>query len=1844
MNFMRSIFAFLAVTGFALQPQTGYAQTATFNEEVARSIAPVQRRQLENLAALSLPSLTEIQERVAPDALRSRVAELEQLGSLAIGTRPVDANGRSPIHHYLLNSLDAMRPHGVEVVGTVRGNVAVPVLWHNSSVAANRGPKMSLTVDGQEFNALPIWPNGAIPSITPKAGLTGPLVDVRRADWDDLRGIDLTGAIALMDFAGGRRIERLFSLGVIAVIVAEDNFVNVTNGHLLFQNTPLPFPRFYVDAQAAADLRGKIASAHAGGRTAQAFLRGGHIFEERPYESIFAYLPARDPLRVEVTPSLLLDLIAGDFNLRAEDLTLVNNLVNPVLSAGQTLLIPGGRGTYTVSRDDLTQRLARMYGNSVAELRSLNNLGNEDPSVGTVLTLPNPQGPLVVVVPIDSTSVVPDAPHGAQVRANLAAALAMLEHVATSSMAQRRRDLLIVFLDGDTIGGVGSRTFAEFTFLQNNRFTTGTIRDGSDQLSFYRESAQWFEDGSAPATTAYARQLADDWLYTRVETVRVELAERRIPLVIALNAADNPGERAALQAQLDAIGSELNYIIDFRNRTLTSRDPLSVRLMNFFVEAGTTGSERLRGYGISLEQLKERFLLELAEEETRQTIQEHNLANVARILEVINPGFQRGENRFRMGWYLDLSGSGTNIGISELQPGLTIRTANLRIGVQRNRIASRMRAVSAFAAANVGWAEQFNFVAAEDAAVFTGVRPRAPALYDEFWAFGFVGLVPISAANDSMPYLDTPWDVERFISFDDLSIQARTALTLLKSTLESPLDGQVDQNITRPDLGRITGRTVQFNIRSGIDAQDPIPGSYVFLPFFPREAHWSMPNSGAIPGFRRGVVMTTQLNGGFVGPVENITFNPRPFIFAYQMDFTTGLVGRVMNQGQVGTRIQDTSFVYRRGMETERNLVMIEAYPLVIFPGPDPHTHQPIGGSNRAKVPMTLVDAVINGEPREFGVANPFVHFQENNTDAVVIFMPQGKRVRAVVQRGMDYRMLLVGPVAVDRGRARGQGHLVGPRADGDPNVFMPFTPVVIADEMLQLAQHRLDIFRRYGISSQVLQDAVSRSADLHAQAVQALDEKDYQGAIGLARESWGILVKNYPRILKLGREAVFSSILLMALLVPAAYFLEKLLVGSKGIVRQLAWTTVIFTLGTLYLNAFHPAFRIAVSPFIVVIAFVMILMSVIVLSICYQRFEVILRRARAAGGEIESEEISLMSSLGTALSLGVSNLKKRMFRTVLTTLTVTALTFSIVAFVAVTGSDTVQRRAMPVDTFLDGERIDPIAPKFEGILFRNYQWTVMSEELLNVYETEFGRELEVTARAHFLQVEGGNNAFREGVNQIPLRHHDRAHIITGIMAFMPNEVEFSQLHRAVSHEFWFLPERTGPDGFIPADRRVVIIPDVAAATLGIEPQHLVDNEGQRLPVDQLPLITMSSREWRVIGILNTEHANRIRDINGRSLAMVDYLRSGFSPAIGGKLEDEGESYHMNWQHLAIIPFADRNDVRATLRSVAIRFDDDLNREQFFHDIALRIQNPFFAFEDGQVSFILPVQKVNMAGVAKVFLPVILCILIVMNTMLGAVEERRGEVSMLGAIGLSPKQISFLMLSEATVFSILGILFGTFGGLLFANIILGLNDAGISILSGLSFNFTSMISMVLAMGTGLVVLMATLIPAKQAAALAAPSGMSQWELPPTESDGSIRFKLPFTLTRGNAVGMAAFFEKYLLNHTDSTSEDYNAKNITLGEIEAADGRPGLAITADMWLTPYDLDVSQQLDMRFEPTDTEGVYAVEIILRRYSGTEENWLRTNYNFLNLVRQQFLLWRNLEQEARNQFIEQGIEAVTR
>ena len=698
-----------------------------------------------------------------------------------------------------------------------------------------------------------------------------------------------------------------------------------------------------------------------------------------------------------------------------------------------------------------------------------------------------------------------------------------------------------------------------------------------------------------------------------------------------------------------------------------------------------------------------------------------------------------------------------------------------------------------------------------------------------------------------------------------------------------------------------------------------------------------------------------------------------------------------------------------------------------------------------------------------------------------------------------------------------------------------------------------------------------------------------------------------------------------------------------------------------------------------------------------------------------------------------MSNLRKRPSRTALTAFTVTALTFSIVTFVSVKGSAALDVRPVAlstdaVDETTGGEAIRPLPPQYQGALFRGYYWRDLQDDFVDALRSEFGTDYEMAVRGHYLQKEGGNNADIEGVNQVLIRRvpspaeQERAGaegggggeakgypeqvVLTGIMAFEPQERDFSHIHEAVTNRQWFTP----------GERYSVILPINAAQTLGIAAEDIYDGSEQEIlngtatlrPRDRLPHVQFNNRRWAVTGILDTHLADRYRDLTGQSLAMVDFLKSGFSPSAGeGDLVNEPQGYHLSWSRLLIVPWEAAADVKARPKSVAVKFKDAADAEAFYDRVTMRLNRAMFgtvpeamgSFHNvgggsggggggtatevaapgaSSIALITTKTSSSIAGIAKVVVPVILCVLIVLNTMLGTVDERKGEVGMLGAVGLSPSQISFLLLSESAVYSVLGIVLGVCGGLFFGWVVAVLNPTGdaAGFMGGLSLNFASLASMGLALTAGLVVLLATLIPARKAARMAAPSGMERWELPEPEPDGSIRFALPFTLTRGNAVGMMSFFRQFLLNHSDPAAEGFNCRDIRVGV--QRDPTDALTVDCTMWLAPYDLDVAQEMTLRVLPADgtasdnashsplpSEGdgpgvralppqpslaspaqenasTFGVEIRLARMSGTQDAWLRTNHRLMDLVRRQFLLWRNLTPEGRSRYIERGADLV--
>ena len=86
--------------------------------------------------------------------------------------------------------------------------------------------------------------------------------------------------------------------------------------------------------------------------------------------------------------------------------------------------------------------------------------------------------------------------------------------------------------------------------------------------------------------------------------------------------------------------------------------------------------------------------------------------------------------------------------------------------------------------------------------------------------------------------------------------------------------------------------------------------------------------------------------------------------------------------------------------------------------------------------------------------------------------------------------------------------------------------------------------------------------------------------------------------------DVVQGVLFYLALLMPFAYFMERLLFGFYDLKRQLGVAGVIFLLIFICFRFIHPAFDITMNPIIVLLAFIMGALSAIVIGLIAGKFE----------------------------------------------------------------------------------------------------------------------------------------------------------------------------------------------------------------------------------------------------------------------------------------------------------------------------------------------------------------------------------------------------------------------------------------------------------------------------------------------------------------------------------------------------------------------------------------------------------------------------------------------------------------
>jgi len=384
-----------------------------------------------------------------------------------------------------------------------------------------------------------------------------------------------------------------------------------------------------------------------------------------------------------------------------------------------------------------------------------------------------------------------------------------------------------------------------------------------------------------------------------------------------------------------------------------------------------------------------------------------------------------------------------------------------------------------------------------------------------------------------------------------------------------------------------------------------------------------------------------------------------------------------------------------------------------------------------------------------------------------------------------------------------------------------------------------------------------------------------------------------------------------------------------------------------------------------------------------------------------------------------------------------------------------------------------------------------------------------------------------------------------------------------------------------------------------------------------------------VVGITDDDLWSNKADIDTEPISPVDYTVENWMKHSGAQ-RSEFELYH--YTHLSplnvpYVPYSFLISRGGTLRSIAIKPAGGVSKELKAH-LLRKLSVPLFIAQEEKVIYASSAGARPIRGMGGLLVPMLICALIVLNTMMSSVFEREREIWIYGSLGLAPVHIGSLFMAESLVFSVMGTVVGYVLGQMVAKLVaMGL------FLEGLSLNYSStsaVFSAIFVMG---MVIVSTLYPSLRASRLSVPDIDRIWKYPDAVGD-VLSIDFPFTMSGEQAFGVSMHLTRFFQDHSDQSVGDFYTANARLVPREAG----GVFVDCRAWIAPFDFGISQDVRLEVYPGDEQDIYEARMILTRLSGEPASWHRMNQRFLGNIRKQFLVWRLFSPEERTYYLEEA------
>jgi ABC-type antimicrobial peptide transport system permease subunit len=1044
--------------------------------------------------------------------------------------------------------------------------------------------------------------------------------------------------------------------------------------------------------------------------------------------------------------------------------------------------------------------------------------------------------------------------------------------------------------------------------------------------------------------------------------------------------------------------------------------------------------------------------------------------------------------------------------------------------------------------------------------------------------------------NDARFLVDTPLDRPAKVNYDNLSRQIRALAGMFHMAFEDPELFPDFKMRLQDTLRSLRGSTMVFPRRS-------------IIPDLPRTGAVAVVRNGrkkSYKGVRGEYFECVDDLGSFY--INRIQVNVVQ-IEGYFMDPQTGKITYAPDRGVQGDKV----YPMKISMDWRDKQWMVVLFPCIAY-----NFHDIVDPRYLTKLSMVNVFDESNSAPVEYGYTigeGP----SAMDEPVGVLFARPATRIKMGFGAGLlGFRYMLLNSTSVtDKEKSIGEGFRMGLATSFARTSFLAARDVWTLDEA------RMRELKSFGIENHRLNGLHSRARIELDEADAALADRRWDDFVRRTRAAIGLESRAYPDVRSTQNDVIQGIIFFMALVIPCAFFAERLLITAATIKNQILGFVGLFLVIWIVLWLVHPAFQLS-NPFVILLAFVILALAVLVMWIVSTRFNEQMKKLRTEVAVIYDTDVSRSSASLTAFQLGISNMKRRKVRTVLTFVTLLLLTFTVLSFTSIRTS----LRFNQIER--DNEGL------YEGLLIRSKAWNPMEESVLEYARSNFGTIATVAPRSWY---SNKSKAY------IKMKHGEKAFNALGVLGLTPEEKGVTGLERALMAGRWFEP----------ADEKVCILPN-----------DMITADKLDVRFDQVEAGTARIRVFgelfTVIGIIDSRRLKELKDLDDETLTPADFAVTG-GQAVQEMAEEEQREkqglenakvsikpfVHLEPANVLLIPYQTLRNIGSgnPLQSVAVRFREGIDERRQIEDFLSRLAVTLFAGikEQGdeyiKVSIYSSLGMTSFSGMGNLFIPILIAALIVLNTMMGSVYERFREIGIYSSVGLAPGHIAWLFMAESCVYAVLGVVAGYLVGQIIAKVLISLN-----LLGGFTLNYSSLSAVTSSILVMAVVLLSTVYPARKASQMAVPDVTRKWKLPSPEGD-EWNFEFPFTVSGHEVLGLCVFLIGYFDSYSEESIGTFYTDGAHLKRFDADHGE-GYAIDMNIWLAPFDLGVSQHVVFHAVPEAEHHIYDVTLQIRRLSGEDASWQRVNQRFMNVIRKQFLIWRTVDTQAKESYAGQGKEIL--